>query len=102
MPWPGDRLLGLRPQYSSYCNDCYSEPRKPRQGGSNTLCGYIDSYGNNCLDFRQFRISPIVFARITHKTEVSLHMRIERVLFSTTEEKRINPYFFSNRREETE
>ncbi|GBO42160.1 hypothetical protein AVEN_192491-1 [Araneus ventricosus] len=23
-PWPGDGLLGLRPQYSSYCSSCHS------------------------------------------------------------------------------
>ncbi|GBN95298.1 hypothetical protein AVEN_151982-1 [Araneus ventricosus] len=24
-PWPGDWLLGLRPQYSSYCSGCHSD-----------------------------------------------------------------------------
>ncbi|GBM93150.1 hypothetical protein AVEN_150981-1 [Araneus ventricosus] len=24
-PWPGDWLLGLRPQYSRYCSDCHSD-----------------------------------------------------------------------------
>ncbi|GBM17646.1 hypothetical protein AVEN_202813-1 [Araneus ventricosus] len=31
-PWPGNRLLGLRLQYSSYCSDCHSGPRILRQG----------------------------------------------------------------------
>ncbi|GBN61977.1 hypothetical protein AVEN_49924-1 [Araneus ventricosus] len=24
-PWPGDRLLSLRPQYSNYCSVCHSD-----------------------------------------------------------------------------
>ncbi|GBL91412.1 hypothetical protein AVEN_136917-1 [Araneus ventricosus] len=41
LAWPGDGLLGLRPQYSSCRNDyCLSESRKLRQGGVIRFSGY--------------------------------------------------------------
>ncbi|GBN62864.1 hypothetical protein AVEN_150213-1 [Araneus ventricosus] len=48
-PWPGNRVLRLRLQYSSYCSDCHSGPRILRQGGGNkdTVTVYNEPRGHH-------------------------------------------------------